>query len=173
MSQYHSFISLMNETLSQNFQGERWSFNEKNSWESWDSLPHLFLKGRINNDNILLIAFQVFGSKWKNKVINGGMKSAHYNMIREPYISFIYQYISLCQRLRKKVIVFFNLLLPELTSIILCIGFFLCLFFKWSNIQIFNIMNDTVFLKNFLKLDFFISLLEINMLYCINWNIAS
>ena len=173
MSQYHSFISLMNESLSKNFQGQRWSFDEKNSWESWDSLPHLFLKGGIYNDNILLIAFQVFGSKWKNKVINGGMKTANYYMIREPYISFVYQYISLWQRFWKKIVVLFNLFLPKFTSIILCILLFLWLFLKWSNIQIFNVVNDTVFLKNFLKLDFLISLLVINMLYCINWNIAS
>lgn len=49
--------------------------------------------------------------------------------------------------------------------------FFLCCLFHTSNIQIFDVVNNTVFLKNFIKFNFLICFLLIDMLDPTDWNI--
>jgi hypothetical protein len=49
--------------------------------------------------------------------------------------------------------------------------FFLCCLFQTSDIQIFNVMDNTVFLKNPIKFNFFIGFLLIYMLDPIDWHL--
>ena len=105
-------------------------------------------------------------------MIDGRVESAYYYMIREPNISLINQNVCLCQWFWQKVIVFFYLFLSIFTRIIISMLFFLCCLFQASNIQIFDVVNNTIFLKNFFKFNFLIGFLLIDMLDSIDWNLS-
>jgi hypothetical protein len=65
MTQNDSFISFVNLSFSQNFDQKRGTINQKDSWKLRNSIPNVTgngLYGRNNND-ILLLALKIFGSK--------------------------------------------------------------------------------------------------------------
>lgn len=76
-------ISLVDLCLSKDFNHERRSIDQENSWKPADAIPNLTWNclNWSYDDNILLFAFQIFGPKRKNEMHDGRMDTADNHMI--------------------------------------------------------------------------------------------
>lgn len=81
MSHNYSFVSFMNECLSQYFIRQWGAFYEENPWKFVNTFPDIPFNNWWNYDNILLITFKILSSQRKNEMIDRRMKTTNYNMI--------------------------------------------------------------------------------------------
>jgi len=70
VSKDHSFVSLVDLCFSQHFYQERAAVHKEDPWESANGVPNVGGNRlqRSDDDNVLLLALQIFRPEWKDKV---------------------------------------------------------------------------------------------------------
>ena len=117
----------MNLSLSKSFYQQWRPVDKEDAWESANGVPNVggnSLYGS-DNDNVLLLIFEVLGSEWKDEVHNGTVDAANHDVVLQLLQQVLFAHLHLSLWLRMAFVV----------SVDLCfnVNFRTCLFVGVSN----------------------------------------
>ena len=83
MSQNNRFVCLVNLGFPKHFHQKWRSIDKEDSWEATDGVPNVGGNGLngSDDDDVLLLTFEVLGSQWQNEMHNGAVNAAYHDMI--------------------------------------------------------------------------------------------
>lgn len=78
----HCFVSFVDVSMAESLMLEGSTLDKKDTWEAGNALPDIFHYNRRDDNDILLIALQVLGSEWEDKMVNRRVQATYHDMIR-------------------------------------------------------------------------------------------